>query len=94
MTKSDLIEKLVTHYKSLPPGGVEKAVNAILDAMTDELVRGGRIEVRGFGAFSVRQRRARQGRNPKTGAPVAVPPSASLSSRPASISPREWMTAA
>jgi integration host factor subunit beta len=74
MTKSGLIEKLVTHYKSLPPAGVEKAVNTLFDGMTDELARGGRIEVRGFGSFSVRHRRAKQGRNPKTGATIAVPP--------------------
>jgi hypothetical protein len=47
---SDTIDKLVIHHKSLPPAGIEKAVNALFDAMTDELARGGRIEVRGFDA--------------------------------------------
>lgn len=53
---------------------VEIVVNTIFDSMTDALGKGDRIEIRGFGSFSVRHRRARQGRNPKTGDSIAVPP--------------------
>ena len=56
-------------------------VNAVFDSMTEALVAGERIEIRGFGSFVVKQRQAREGRNPKTGALVPCTPSASRSSR-------------
>ena len=74
MNKSELIEGMVAKHPALPAHGVEAAVNLVFDSITAELVRDGRVEVRGFGSFSVRHRRAKQGRNPKTGASIAVPP--------------------
>lgn len=72
MNKSDLVEYLVQKLPSLAARDVEVIVNAIFDSMMEELQRGGRIEIRGFGSFEVRTRRSRQGRNPKTGASVSV----------------------
>ena len=74
MTKSDLIEVVAKKQPALPAAAVERAINTGFDGITDELRRGGRVEVRGFGSFSIRARRARGGRNPKTGASINVPP--------------------
>jgi integration host factor subunit beta len=74
MTKSELIEAIATKHPALPGHGVETAINVVFDAITAELAKDGRVEIRGFGSFSARHRRARQGRNPKTGASIAVPP--------------------
>jgi integration host factor subunit beta len=73
MIKSELIEKLAAENRHLTPGEVERVVNVILGGMTDALAEGGRVEIRGFGAFSVRDRPARAGRNPRTGEAVDVP---------------------
>ncbi len=73
MIKSELIDRLAAENPHLTQKDVEKIVGVILDQMTDALAEGGRIELRGFGAFSVRRRPARQGRNPRTGASVQVP---------------------
>ncbi len=73
MLKSQLIEKLASEYDHLSQEVVEKIVNVILDEIGDALARGDRVELRGFGAFSVRKREARRGRNPRTGEPVKVP---------------------
>ncbi|HRH20689.1 MAG TPA: integration host factor subunit beta [Brevundimonas sp.] len=73
MIKSELIDRLAAENPHLTQKDVEKIVGVILDQMTDALAEGGRIELRGFGAFSVRSRPARQGRNPRTGASVQVP---------------------
>ena len=73
MNKSQLIEGMVAKHPALSAHGVETAVNLVFDSITAELVRDGRVEVRGFGSFSVRHRRAKQGRNPKAGASIAVP---------------------
>ncbi|HAB78421.1 MAG TPA: integration host factor subunit beta, partial [Gammaproteobacteria bacterium] len=67
ITKSMLIERIATRYPTLPPKDVELAVKAIFDRMSRQLVEGGRIELRGFGSFSLHKRKARVGRNPKTG---------------------------
>ncbi len=70
--KSELIDKLAEANPHLYHRDVERVVNAILDGITDALARGERVELRGFGAFSVRHRPARTGRNPRTGESVAV----------------------
>ena len=72
ITKSMLIERIATHYPALPPKDVELAVKAIFDRMSRQLVEGGRIELRGFGSFSLHKRKARVGRNPKTGDSVVL----------------------
>ena len=72
MIKSELIRKIAGKNPSLPQDYVERGVNAILDEIGAALARDDRIELRGFGAFSVRHRKARIGRNPRTGAPVSV----------------------
>lgn len=72
MIKSELIAKLAAEHPHLSQKDVERAVAAVLDGMTDALASGGRVELRGFGAFSVRDRPARTGRNPRTGEPVEV----------------------
>jgi len=73
MTKSELIAKLATHYPQLVAKDVEFMVKAILEAMTMSLVKGGRIEIRGFGSFEINYRPPRTGRNPKSGELVPVP---------------------
>jgi integration host factor subunit beta len=72
MIKSELIAKLAAENPHLTQRDVERVVSAILDRMIQALERGGRVELRGFGAFSVRSRPARAGRNPRTGDPVDV----------------------
>jgi integration host factor subunit beta len=72
MTKRELIEELLTRHQGLSHGESEAIVNAMFDAMAHGLARGERIEIRGFGSFGVKQRHARQGRNPKTGEAVTV----------------------
>ena len=73
MTKSELIQKLSDQNSSMHPQDVERVVNVILEEISDALTRGDRVELRGFGAFSVRERQARMGRNPRTGEQVHVP---------------------
>ena len=73
MTRSDLIEELAARFSQLTQRDAEFAVKAILDAMNDALVRGHRIEIRGFGSFSVSHRAPRLGRNPRNGESVAIP---------------------
>lgn len=73
MIKSQLIEKLAAENTHLTHAEVERVVNVVLDSMVDAMSDGGRVELRGFGAFSVRSRPARVGRNPRTGEAVNVP---------------------
>src|SRR6478736_7672209 len=73
MTRSDLVEELAGRFGQLTHRDAESAVKTILDAMGDALVRGNRIEIRGFGSFSVSRRPPRIGRNPRSGESVAVP---------------------
>ena len=73
MTRSDLVEALAERFGQLTQRDAEFAVKAILDAMNDALVRGHRIEIRGFGSFSINRRSPRIGRNPRSGERVAVP---------------------
>jgi len=72
MTKRGIIEQLLARRQNFTHRESETIVNAMFDAMTGALTRGERIEIRGFGSFAVKQRRARQGRNPKTGQLVSV----------------------
>jgi integration host factor subunit beta len=73
MIKSELIEKLAAENTHLTHAEVERVVNIVLGRMVESLGDGGRVELRGFGAFSVRARPARAGRNPRTGETVDVP---------------------
>lgn len=72
MTKSELIQHLAEKNPHLYLRDVEKIVDAIFEEITKALARGDRVELRGFGAFSVKQRDARTGRNPRTGESVSV----------------------
>lgn len=72
MTKREIIEELLARRQTFTHRQSETIVNAMFDAMANALMRGDRIEIRGFGSFAVKQRRARQGRNPKTGQLVNV----------------------
>ncbi|WP_027859480.1 integration host factor subunit beta [Marinobacterium jannaschii] len=72
MTKSELIERLVDRHEQLSVKDVELAVKTMLDHMTEALAAGDRIEIRGFGSFSLHYRAPRQGRNPKTGESVSL----------------------
>ena len=66
MTRSDLVEELASRFSQLTHRDAEYAVKTILDAMSDALVRGHRIEIRGFGSFSISRRPPRLGRNPRS----------------------------
>jgi integration host factor beta subunit len=70
MNKSDLVEVVAGKLPNLTARDVEMIVNIIFDGMTESLASGNRIEIRGFGSFEIRTRRARKGRNPKTGESV------------------------
>jgi integration host factor beta subunit len=73
MTKRDLIEEVVRLHPRYSRRDAEVIVNAVFGSMADALRDGARIEVRGLGSFIVKQRHAREGRNPKTGRIVSVP---------------------
>lgn len=72
MTKSELIQMLAERNPHLYMRDIEKIVDTIFDEITGALVRGDRVELRGFGAFSIKKRDARTGRNPRTGESVDV----------------------
>lgn len=72
MIKSELVTRLAERYPHLYHRDVERIVSTVLDEIASALASGDRVELRGFGAFSVKVRPARQGRNPRTGAAVAV----------------------
>jgi len=72
MTKSELIEIITAKQKHLPAKDVELALKQILEIMSDALSVGERIEIRGFGSFSLHYRAPRVGRNPKTGQSVSL----------------------
>ncbi|AZG07961.1 integration host factor subunit beta [Pigmentiphaga sp. H8] len=73
MTKSELIARLAARYPQLVAKDADYAVKTILDAMAQSLSEGQRIEIRGFGSFSLSKRPPRIGRNPKSGEKVLVP---------------------
>ncbi|RUO25629.1 integration host factor subunit beta [Aliidiomarina minuta] len=72
MTKSELIEQLADKQPHLSPKQVESGVKEILESLIHSLASGDRVEVRGFGSFSLHYREARLGRNPKTGDKVQL----------------------
>ncbi|MCE7886749.1 MAG: integration host factor subunit beta [Alphaproteobacteria bacterium PRO2] len=72
MTKSELIQRLAERNPHLYLRDIEKIVETVFDEITGALARGDRVELRGFGAFSVKSRDARTGRNPRTGETVKV----------------------
>jgi len=72
MTKSDLIKSLQERFKTYTYQDMYQAVNIIFDSMVEALRKGERIEVRGFGNFTIRERKPRLGRNPKSGAQVEL----------------------
>ena len=73
MTRSDLVARLAESFGQLTHRDTEFAVKTILDAMSDALGRGHRIEIRGFGSFSINRRPPRVGRNPRSGEQVVIP---------------------
>lgn len=73
MTKSELVEQLSTSGSGLNKKEAELVVNTIFDSIGDALVSGDRVEIRGFGSFSIRERDAREARNPKSGEVVSIP---------------------
>ena len=74
MTKAELVDKISEKKIDLTGKQVEVVVNTVLDGIKDALSRDDKVEIRGFGSFRIRHRRAKEGRNPKTGEAVAVPP--------------------
>lgn len=73
MIRSELLQALAKENPELRSEDVERAVDTFFDEVAESLARGGRVELRGFGAFSTRRREARKGRNPRTGDTVDVP---------------------
>ncbi len=73
MTKSDLIERLAERFPQLVVKDADFAVKMILDAISEALCKGDRVEIRGFGSFTLNHRPPRIGRNPKSGEKVSVP---------------------
>ncbi len=73
MNRSDLIERIAQKHEQLPPKDVEWAVKMMIGHLSQALTNGTRIEIRGFGSFSLRHRVPRTGRNPKTGQAIGLP---------------------
>ena len=73
MIRSELLQALARENPGLRADEIEKVVNVFFDEIAQRLAKGGRVELRGFGSFSTRQRDARKGRNPRTGESVDVP---------------------
>ncbi|MDR0528707.1 MAG: integration host factor subunit beta [Zoogloeaceae bacterium] len=73
MTRSELLARLTERFPQLTAKDVDDAVDAILSTMASALIAGGRIEIRGFGSFSLNRRPPRVGRNPKSGEQVQIP---------------------
>jgi len=74
MIRSELLQALAADNPDLRPEEVEQVVDIFFEEISTRLADGGRVELRGFGTFSTRQRDARTGRNPRTGSSVDVPP--------------------
>ena len=85
MIRSELVQKLCGDFPDLTQREVEGVVGALFDSITDQLAQGGRVELRGFGAFSTRQRDARVGRNPRTGEPMQIAASSQPKFRPGKV---------
>jgi len=73
MTKSELVEKVARQVKNFSKRDVEIICDIIFNSMTDTLRAGDKVEIRGFGSFKVKERKPRQGRNPKTGDSIDIP---------------------
>lgn len=73
MTRSDLVDALAAQFNQLPHRDAEMVVKTILDSMAEALANGHRIEIRGFGSFTISRRPARTGRNPRSGEAVHIP---------------------
>ena len=73
MTRSDLVQTVSEKFSHLDQSVIESCIRSLFVEITDALSKGGRVELRGFGVFEVRHRKARLGRNPRTGASVSVP---------------------
>ena len=82
MIKSELIEQLSKEYPHLYNRDIERIVNTFYSAISDALADGNRVELRGFGAFSLKKREARIGRNPKSGEAVNVPEKVAIFYKP------------
>ena len=78
MLKRDLVEKTTDSLEGFLKKDIGKAVYIIIETMSESLDQGDRIEIRGFGSFSVRKRKARQTKNPKTGKIIDIPPRKTL----------------
>ena len=74
MTKNELIKTVQDRFETYPAKDIAFACNSLFAMMTDALKRGERIEIRGFGVFSVRSRKEKTAKNPQNGQPVQVPP--------------------
>ncbi len=72
MIRSELVKDIADRFPGLTLADVESVTEILLDSITAQLAAGGRVELRGFGTFTVRSRNAREGRNPRTGETVAV----------------------
>ena len=72
LIRSELVQKLCDDHPDLTVKEIERVVSAFFDSIIEQLQKGGRVELRGFGAFSTRERDARKGRNPRTGDTVDV----------------------
>tara|TARA_Y100000739_G_scaffold221334_1_gene221711 strand:+ start:534 stop:824 length:291 start_codon:yes stop_codon:yes gene_type:complete len=72
MIRSELVQKIMEENPVLNVTDAERIVTTIFDEIIETMAKGDRVELRGFGAFSVKERKARRGRNPKTGEPVEV----------------------
>ena len=72
LIRSELVQKLCSDHPDLTLKEIARVVTAVFDSLIDQLQNGGRVELRGFGAFSTRDRDARKGRNPRTGDAVEV----------------------
>ena len=73
MIRSELLQAMAKENPELRAEDVERALDTFFEEIAERLADGGRVELRGFGAFSTRQREARKGRNPRTGETVSVP---------------------
>ncbi|MEI7870275.1 MAG: integration host factor subunit beta [Candidatus Methylumidiphilus sp.] len=82
MTRSELTNRLAGHFDHLPADQIEAAVQSLLDRMSLSLRNRERIEIRGFGGFSLHHREPRIGRNPKTGEAVELPAKSAIHFKP------------
>ena len=72
MIRSELVQKIANENSDLRLEEVERIIDTFFDSIVDQLAAGGRVELRGFGAFSTRSRESRTGRNPQTGKPISI----------------------